>query len=666
MRIYEFGDFRLDVDGCTLLQNGRPVALTPKAFDTLVLLVENHGRLLEKETMLARLWPGTFVEEANLANNVSLLRKVLGGSADAIQTVPRRGYRFAGDVKVIGEEPAPIEEPPPPRRRWPIVAGAAAIVVAAAAGLMAGRALSRHEPPSFTQITFRRGIITGARLDPDGETIVYSASYEGRPAEIFTARLDQRASRPFGLSAHLLSISKHGELAVLTKPEMAFLYPRGTLARVPLAGGAPREIVDNVEDADWSPDGGSLAILHWTGPIEQVEWPINKILYKAAPPAWVSHVRVSPDGRRLAILLHESERFDDRGRVVIFDPSGRIVASTRVFTSAGGITWTARGDEIWLSASPDGLNNAIYAVDGAGRDRVMTRSPARLMMFDAAADGTSVAATEDDRTGIIVKVPGETNERELSWLDGSWLRDVSDDGRTILFDEEGTGGGATARVYTRTTDGAPAVDLGAGHALALSPDGKWVLARQRFTKPPRLVRIPTGAGQAIAIGTGNVEPTERASWLPDGRRLVFVGSEPGRPPRTFLLDVVDGRPQPVTPEGTSGFVLTPDGAFVLGRKRDGGAMLFPLAGGTPHPIVGLEREDVRPRFSNDGLVIVRDNVIQRIDLATGARKTVATYGTARPSACIYTAPAIACAGGRGYAYTYMTASSDLFAVRGLR
>jgi len=82
---YEFGPFRVDTEQCTLLQDGRPIPLTPKAFDTLVLLVENAGRLLEKEAMMERLWPGTFVEEANLANNISLLRKALGDSGNLIQ-----------------------------------------------------------------------------------------------------------------------------------------------------------------------------------------------------------------------------------------------------------------------------------------------------------------------------------------------------------------------------------------------------------------------------------------------------------------------------------------------------------------------------------------------------------------------------------------------------
>lgn len=660
MAAFEFGNFRLDVDGCTLTQDGRPVELTPKAFDLLVALVENHGRLVTKEALMERLWPGTYVEEANLANNISLLRKVLG-DADAIQTVPRRGYRFAAGV-AQAFQPAPGRGLESPRHTK---IAAVLIVVAAGLGLLIGRALWHRDPPSFAQITFRRGLVTGARLAPDGETVVFSATYEGHPAEIYTARVDQRTSRPLGVAAHFVAVSRHGELAVLTKPTMTFLYPRGMLARVPLTGGAPREIADDVEDADWLPDGQSLAILRWVGSVERVEWPMNRIVYKAGPPAWVSHLRVSPDGDRLAILLHESERFDDRGRVVILDRNGRIVASSRVFPSASGIAW--KGSEVWASTSPDALNNALFAIDGRGHERLLTRTPTRLVLFDTAASGTTIATNEDSRSGIIVKPPGEPRERELSWLDGSWIRGVSDDGRTILFDEEQMGGGPTARVYTRTTDGAPAVDLGAGNAVALSPDGKWVLARQRFTKPTRLVRIPTGAGQPAAIPLGKIEPTELASWLHDNRHVVFIGNEPGRSRRTFLLDAFTGAVHPVTPEGTPGFVTTPDGAYVLGRNNSG-AMLYPIAGGAPSPISGLQPQDLRPHFTDDAraLIVSHNSSIERIDLATGTRTTIATYGVARPAGCLYTTPPVICADGTGYAYTYVTATSDLYAVTGLQ
>jgi DNA-binding winged helix-turn-helix (wHTH) protein len=667
----EFGNFRIDTADCTLFENGQPVPLTPKAFDTLLLLVENRGRLLDKQMMMERLWPGTFVEEANLANNISLLRKALGDSANLIQTVPRRGYRFIGEVRTSGAAAASAAEAVAALRRprraplhWFVVLA----VLGVAIGILIGRALWRREPLSFTPITFRRGIVWRALVQADGQTIVYSASHEGRPPELFVARADGRETKPLGIGGQLLSISKHGELAILTGPDVLDLNPRGTLARVLLTGGAPRAIAEEVQDADWAPDG-SLAVIRWSGVHERVEWPLGRVLYDAAPPAWVSNVRVSRDGTSIAFLLHEAERFDDRGRVVVLDRSGKTKMTSRVFTSANGLAW-ASDDEIWISASPADLNNALYAVNARGRDRLLGRAPERLALFDALPNGAALAATSDERTGIIVRTAFDASERELSWLDGSWLRDLSGDGRTLLFDEEGTGGGSTAHVYLRTIDGAPATDLGEGHALALSYDGAWVLARQRFTTPPRLLRIPTGAGDPVVLPTGNIETVGRGVWLRDGEHILFAGNEPHRPLRTWMLDVGGGRPRAVTPEGVVGAELIYDDAYVLARKPGEDFALYPFEGGAPRPLPGVKKSDFPRRFSEDELslyVVTPDSMeIVDVDLMTGARQRMETYGAARPQGTIYTAPAQISADGRTYGYTYASVSSQLFVVRGIR
>ena len=107
--VYEFGPFRLDAAEHLLLRDGETVPLTPKAFDLLLALVERHGRLLEKEELLKTVWPDTFVEEANLASNISQLRKALGDGENGqryIETAPKRGYRFVARVIIVGDERA--------------------------------------------------------------------------------------------------------------------------------------------------------------------------------------------------------------------------------------------------------------------------------------------------------------------------------------------------------------------------------------------------------------------------------------------------------------------------------------------------------------------------------------------------------------------------------
>ena len=658
-KAYQFGTYRLDPADCTLSSSGDLIPLTPKAFDLLVLLIENRGRLIGKEMLMKRLWPDAFVDEANLANNISLLRKALGESANMIQTVPRRGYRFVGEVIEEGPPASSVIQIPMRRlQRRPVVVAATLVFLALIAGLFAGRAIWRRQPPRFTQITFRRGLVTGARLAPDGKTIVFSASYEGKPSELFLTRSDQSASRPLGFAdAHVLSISARGDLALMIRPrEMTYLAV-GTLARVPMTGGAPRELANEVQDADWSPDGERLAVIRWNDTAIQVEYPVGRVLYKTLPPMWAGCVRVSPRGDRVAFLLHESARFDDRGRVVVLDTTGKVVMRSREFSSANGLAW--RGDALVISASESDLNNAIYALDSKGNDRLVDRGPGRFALFDAAPSGALLVAREDSRNGIIVRAPGEGTERELSWLDGSWVRDISGDGRTILFDEEGQGGGSTARVFTRSVHGAPAVDLGPGNAIALSPDGKWALARQRYMHPPRLVLIPTAAGSLRAVRTGNIEPGERAAFLPDGRGLIFAGSAPGRPRRVYFCDLVTGQIRPVTAEGVLGTVN--DGVALIARRQ-----LLPLAGGEPKPIRGLAPNERVARFDGRSVWVTNEKSIVRIDLATGGREPVSDYGSGSPREALFTGAPLLSAGGHAYAYTYGTVTSDLYVVDGAR
>jgi eukaryotic-like serine/threonine-protein kinase len=653
-KAFVFGDFRLDPSDCKLLAAGEPVPLTPKAFDLLLLLIENRGRLIEKETLMKRLWPDAFVDEANLANNISLLRKALGDSANMIQTVPRRGYRFVGDVREEGAPSVPERR----LRRRPMLVAATMAVLAIVAAFFAGRAIWRRELPRFTQITFRRGLVWGARFAPDGQTIVYSSAYEGKPSELFVTRAGQAVSRPLNIAnAHLLSISSRGDLALIIKPREMLFIAVGTLARVPLAGGAPRDIATDVQDADWSPDGNQLAIIRWNGNVIQLEYPAGRVLYRAPRPMWMSAIRVSPGGDQVAFLLHESALLDDRGRVVVLDSAGTIVRRSREFASANGLAW--RGDEIVVSASATDTNNDLYSIDRRGADQLIARGAGRLKLFDAAHSDAILASREDGRIGIIIHAPGESSERELSWLDGSWVRDISADGGTILFDEENAGGGSTARVLTRTVDGAPATDLGPGNAVALSPDGKWALARQRFMHPPRLVLIPTGAGQPRVVRTGKIEPAEGVAWTPDGRYLVMVGNAPGRPQRTYLCDLTTGQVRPLTAEGVLGTLN--DGVSVIAKRK-----FYPFAGGPPKPIPSLQPDERISRFDGKYVWTSRDNAIFRIDLATGQRDRITDYRSGRPLQSLFTGPPLLSADGRAYAYTYVTATSDLYVVEGAR
>ncbi|HMC29652.1 MAG TPA: protein kinase, partial [Candidatus Angelobacter sp.] len=176
----------------------------------------------------------------------------------------------------------------------------------AAAFLLGRRAWqgNSHAVPQIQQLTFRRGTVLSARFAPDGRTVVYSAAWEGNPAEIFSTSAQSPESRSTDIKdASLLAISSTGQVAINQRPRIAGPFARlGTLAVVPLTGGAPRALLDSVEGADFSPDGGQLAVIQYANGLFSVQYPVGKVLFSA--PYWLSHVRVSPDGRRVAFISH--------------------------------------------------------------------------------------------------------------------------------------------------------------------------------------------------------------------------------------------------------------------------------------------------------------------------------------------------------------------------
>src|SRR5712692_624502 len=188
-------------------------------------------------------------------------------------------------------------------RLWPFLLGAGILAAVALASFSLGRRAEKTQPPSFRQLTFRRGTISSARFAPDGQTVLYGTSLEGKPAEIFVSRPESPESRPFGMAeASVLAVSKSGEMALslgqhIVGPFMA----SGTLARMSVAGGAaPREILEDVQWADWAPDGATLAVVREAGGRNRLEYPIGKVLYET--PGWISHLRVSPRGDEVAFI----------------------------------------------------------------------------------------------------------------------------------------------------------------------------------------------------------------------------------------------------------------------------------------------------------------------------------------------------------------------------
>jgi serine/threonine protein kinase/Tol biopolymer transport system component len=526
--------------------------------------------------------------------------------------------------------------------------------------------------PTFQRLSFRRGTILSARFAPDGTTVVYGAAWEGDPCRLFTTRSESPESSPLILpDAEILAISRTGILAISLERHWAgrFIWS-GTLAQVPLAGGAPRELLENVQWADWGHDGAHLAVVRSVAGKTRLEFPIGKVLYETG--GWISHPRVSPKGDLIALLDHPTLG-DDEGSVVVVDRAGKSTVLSKDWITAYGLAWSGDGKEIWFTATRVGVARSVWAVSLDGRERLLVRTPGELTIQDASADGRILMTSDNGKVGIIGRPPGTERDRDLSLLDWSLVRDISTDGKQILFDESGEGGGARHAVYVRRTDGSPAIHLGDGWGGNFSPDGRWIASQSMASEGRQTMLLPMKAGEPRALPKGE-ERIHRAWWLPDGKRILSAANAPGESLRLFVHGLDGEPPFPITPEGIGMgfFPVSPDARVVAAQGPDGLFYGFPIEGGDPEYIPGLVADDRPIRYSPDGksLFAYRRGELPahviRLDLATGEKH--ASHELMPPDAAgvveivsVVLTPDVA-----SYAFSYHRILSDLFLVEGLR
>ena len=598
----------------------------------------------------------------------------------------RVGIRTAATAPATGSEKdvpiAPPEKTQKAGRLLPVLMFAG-VLVALAAGLLLGKYLwgsSAASAPLYHEITFRRGEIRSARFAPDGQMILYSAAWQGNPVETFAARQGTVESRSLGLGrAELLAVSSNGEMALsLGSHPVGTWVSVGTLARAPLAGGAPRPVLEDVEWADWSPDGNSLAVVRNVGGRDRLEFPIGKVLYETTG-GWISYPRVSPKGDFVAFMDHPNQG-DDGGSVAVVDLSGKKKKLTQDWYGTQGLAWSPNGDEVWFTASELGLDHYLSAVNLAGQERLVTRIPGSLLLFDIWRDGRVLLARSGRRREVMVRYQDEAKERDLSWLDYSYPADLSADGKTVLFDEEGVGGGVqyanakelTYAVYIRSTDGSPAIRLGEGAANALSPDQKWVIA-QTPRSPEQLRLLPTGAGETTPLTNDSINH-QWARWFPDGKRFVFSGNEPEHGVRLYVQSVSGGKPKPISPEGVdaTAFAVSPDGQMVVGIGPDEKGYFYPSAEGEPRIINGFEPGDVPISWKQDGhsIYLYRSGEVPakvyQLELATGKKTLWKQIVPVDPTGLSTIGPILITPDGKTYVYGFHRTLGDLYLVEGLK
>jgi len=566
-----------------------------------------------------------------------------------------------------------IKAAPETRTRPTQVALAAALALAIAAIAFL---LLRHNgaapSPAYHLLTYRRGTIRMARFAPDGQTVIYSAAWEGGPVEIFSTRFGTPESRSVGVpGAEILAISGGGEMAVLLHSQQSKSQVHtGTLARMPLGGGAPREILENIQWADWSPDGTQFAIVRDANGRNRLEYPVGKVLYETG--GWISHPRVSRKGDLIAFIDHPIPG-DSIGGVAVVDMSGKKRSLGQMYGGgAVGLAWSPKGDEVWVTATVIGIDRSVFAVTLDGKERLVARVPADLTLQDVMPDGRALLARDSWRRGLIVHRPDDPAEHDFTWLDWSYPVTLSPDGQKLLFREEGEAGGPSYAVYVRRTDGSPAVRLGDGQSLALSTDGKWALAC-RGDKQTDLFLLPTGAGEPRQLQGHNIVHST-ATWFPDGKRVLLAGTEADHGLRLYVQDIDADKIAPVTPEGTNGlsFALSPDGNAVAAVGPDDKAYTYPIPSGDARPIKGMEPGEVPVGWSTDGrsLYAYRGGdlpaKVYRVDLATGNRTLWKQLMPPDPAGVEFVGPVLPTPDGKAYVYGYRRLLSDLYLVEGLQ
>jgi serine/threonine protein kinase len=560
--------------------------------------------------------------------------------------------------------PATVSRPLPRRGVSPVLLTLLFIVAIAGAAFGGWYAASKMRAekgePEYHRLTFRRGEVRNARFSSDGETVVYSASWEGRPSEIFIGNRAAPDAHPLGIAdAEVLAVSKKAELAILLHRDR--VTNLGTLALVPLAGGMPRPLADGVLHADWSPDGTKLAVIREVGGKYRLEYPSGRLRYET--PHYIREPRISPDGKRIAFI----EPHGGENDVVVIEEGAASAIARGWSHGVNGLAWRPDGKEVWISGTSTAAPPAIYAVPLEGAEpRLVARLTGAIRICDIAANGAVLLSNGIWRAALHWKNPTEEVERDAAWFDWSVLADLSSDGKTILFNETREGGGAKNSMYLRHAGEPAAVRLGDGFADALSPDGKWVLAHAGA----KLALLPTGAGDQRELKiNGSFE--NGAAWLPDSRRVAVGGAAPNKAYQLWLVDTLDETATPLSPENIwSGayrpFCVSADGRVVAGMTGQQTIALYPVTGGNATPVPGAEPGEIPIAFTPDALALyvykptALPGQVFRIELATGARTMWKEFSPADPAGVYRLSPIFVTPDATAYAYNAMRVLSDLY------
>ena len=551
-----------------------------------------------------------------------------------------------------------------------VVIGLFCLGLGAAGGFYTSKLITvAPAPPSFRPLTFRHGLVKDARFGPDGQTVLMSAIWDDQvAATVYQGHVNRPGWLPLGFSGY-------NTVALSAKGELLLLGTRGSLARAPITGGAPRTLRSgldsqganagaSISSADWAPDGESVAAIsnrivrHSQGAFGStaglLEWPLDNVIAELQKGAF-GLVRVSHDGTRLAVAERaETDLLGQPGEktVVLVDRNGKKTPLSAHWSELTGLAWTPDDAAICVSGAWNGQPAGISAVMLDGSVRSISRVPGILRLLDVGPDGRALALLEESRAEVKAFPPGGLAEVNLP--DSVVPHAFSGDGRQLLYSDD-------SGVYLGPTDGSPPIHLGKYRgASALSPDGKSVLA-QSPKGELLVVSAVSGSERRVSV-PGRKVWSAIATWLTNDRIAVAAGDD-WITSTLWAVDIGRGTAKEVAPLFCPDPIASPDGNWVVC-----GSKAFPVDGGIPllirsEPVLAWDL-DGRHVYCLASLPPAWPMVIDRVEVGSGKRTRWKTMERpdrlAGPWDSIGIAP-----GAVGYVYRFTRHHSRLYLVEGM-
>lgn len=618
--LYEFGEFRLDIKEKTLMRGEEHLELTPKGFELLTVLVENHGRLLGKDELMDKIWADSFVEESNLTFNIRQLRIILGDSAQNpkyIKTIRGHGYRFIADVRQISadekpqdaepkaesvtpltsqpEKPVPAEKSAAKKFLFPAFAAFIVLLVGAVvigSWYARNRNFEPHAPvlsaPFATEKISTNGKVFNAVLSPDGKTVVYTNGKLREKQSVWLRQLDDGSNVPIippsDESYFGLALSPDGKLLYFVrqsreKGEQINLY------RVSIFGGIPQKITETTEGwISLSPDGSKISFVRcphrddencalWIA--DSADGGNERKLAARPRPFRIGDNQIAPDGKSVTFAVGQSENSGNEFGLYTVDleSGAESELSKEKFFNIKNLVWLPDKSGLLVTAARvPNKNFRIWQISAAtGEASPLTKDSETYSVLSLDREATKIISTQirPNFTARLFSFENPTVSRDLA--DASSI-DFAPDGK-IYFSSILSG---NEEIWSINADGSGQRQLTNNPAEesvpVVSPDGNSIFFASNRSGAAQIWRMNSD-------GSNQSQITQKDGGFPlsvsaDGEWIYY---HHGINRTLWRVSVKSGAEQIVLNKARSRFTVSPDGTQVAYVERQDEERILAIA-----------------------------------------------------------------------------------------